>query len=369
MKTKTHKILTWLLSACMVVMAFPVSAFAATDTTISGIDVAARTSAANGDKISVGDVTGSNKEFAVTVTGTGELDTVTGNPGGVATQGEWFGLQLSPTGVTDITQLEYKSDTQTSFTSLTPADVTEAGEAGQIVLWINGSTEEPTHNIWLKYAEESDDTAIKLTVTFVPYATNQELSSIGTITGTAKVGEQLTAGAIIPPNVAVIYQWQRADSSEGTYSNIENATNSTYTLVAADEGKYVRVVATANQSGYTGSVTSASTVQVAAAEDAYTLTVGAETAGGVGQSRAITVGGTQSGNLSGKYLVVAITEGTGTSAKVSVVEFTLTGTAVNISYNKPNATVEAWIVSADGVPSFTGTTIDGSFDAHATTAQ
>jgi len=144
---------------------------------ISGISVAARTGATNGDKIDVATVTGSDKEYAVTVTGTGELETVTGNPGGTPTEGLWFGLQLSPEGVTDITKLEYKTAIQSTFAALTEADATEAGVAGQIVWWINGDVAK-TQDIYLKYAGEAEETAIKLTISFVPYKAPQVISGI-----------------------------------------------------------------------------------------------------------------------------------------------------------------------------------------------
>ena len=136
-------------------------------------------------------------------------------------------------------------------------------------------------------------------------------------------------------------------------------------LFRSDQGKYIKVIATAYAEGYTGSVTSAATEQIAAAD--YTLSIGDEASNsGVGQSRTITIGGTQSGSLSGKYLVVAITEGSGESAKVSVVMFALTGTTVDISYQTAGATIEAWIVGANNMPTFTGEGISCSFDAHAT---
>ncbi|MDD4584613.1 MAG: hypothetical protein PHR33_01935, partial [Bacilli bacterium] len=47
------------------------------ETVLSGIGVTARTTSTNGDKITVGDVTGSNKDYAVAITQNGELATVT----------------------------------------------------------------------------------------------------------------------------------------------------------------------------------------------------------------------------------------------------------------------------------------------------
>ncbi len=100
----------------------------------------------------------------------------------------------------------------------------------------------------------------------------------------------------------------------------------------------------------------------------YTLSISAESNGGVGYTRTITVDGKSKTNLDGKYLVTAITEGSGDNAKVSVVMFALTGTTASVSYQTKGATVETWIVSANSMPKFTNGAIDGKFDAHATTA-
>ena len=70
------------------------------------------------------------------------------------------------------------------------------------------------------------------------------------ITGTAHVGETLTAtkGTIADPdglhttwfsNATTTVQWIRVDG--GSDSDISSATDRTYTLVAADEGKQVKV--------------------------------------------------------------------------------------------------------------------------------
>ncbi|MCE5195861.1 MAG: hypothetical protein LLG09_01840 [Negativicutes bacterium] len=87
-------------------------------------------------------------------------------------------------------------------------------------------------------------------------ATFQSLTSIGPITGTATVNQTLTAGAIVPTNASVTYQWKRADSSGGNYTDISGATNSQYTLTAADYGKFIKVVATGS-GVYAGSVENA----------------------------------------------------------------------------------------------------------------
>ena len=133
---------------------------------IKGLTVYAREGATNCDKIEVGNVTKiADGEFEVTVTGTGVLETLTGNPGGSSLVAKWFGLQLKPEDVTDITVLAYKTAVQTTFADLEQADADESGVPGEIVWWINGNNV-GSHYIWLKYKDEADRTAIKLTVKF-----------------------------------------------------------------------------------------------------------------------------------------------------------------------------------------------------------
>ncbi|WP_460139525.1 hypothetical protein, partial [Salidesulfovibrio brasiliensis] len=46
---------------------------------------------------------------------------------------------------------------------------------------------------------------------------SQEVTAIDSITGTLKVGEELTAGAVTPAGATVDYQWQWSETSDGTY--------------------------------------------------------------------------------------------------------------------------------------------------------
>lgn len=84
------------------------------------------------------------------------------------------------------------------------------------------------------------------------------LEDIGAITGTLQVEQTLTVGALSPVGATATYQWQRADSADGSYTDIPGATHSTYKLTANDYGKYIRV--SAKGAGvYSGTVTSIST--------------------------------------------------------------------------------------------------------------
>jgi hypothetical protein len=85
-----------------------------------------------------------------------------------------------------------------------------------------------------------------------------------TITGTTTVGQTLTANTDSLGGTGTIsYQWKRGNSATVAGTNITDATASTYTLVAADEARYITVTVT--RSGNSGNVTSDPTNAVAAA--------------------------------------------------------------------------------------------------------
>jgi hypothetical protein len=83
-------------------------------------------------------------------------------------------------------------------------------------------------------------------------------------------------------------------------------------------------------------------------ESGYTLVIGNETAGGVGYTRDITIGGGKGNDLTSNYLVVQFTEGTGVNAKVSVVMIAPQKNVVSISYQKQGAKIDTWLTS--GMP-------------------
>lgn len=64
------------------------------------------------------------------------------------------------------------------------------------------------------------------------------------VSGDKSVGATLTASVSGQPNgtTSTTYQWQRASSASGSYSNISGATGKTYKTVSADANKYVRVL-------------------------------------------------------------------------------------------------------------------------------
>ena len=101
-------------------------------------------------------------------------------------------------------------------------------------------------------------------------AENSPAAGAPTIGGTAQVDETLTANTsgISDPdglaNATFAYQWIRVES-DSTEADITGATGSSYTLVAADQGKTIRVKVSFTDDGDNDeSVTSAATAAVAA---------------------------------------------------------------------------------------------------------
>ena len=110
----------------------------------------------------------------------------------------------------------------------------------------------------------------------VSAAANNAAMGAPTITGTAQVGQTLTAvttgitDADGLTNVTYTYQWIRAN---GTEADIASANSSTYDLVAADLGKTIKVkVSFTDDTSNTETLTSAATATVTAAPTAPMVT-------------------------------------------------------------------------------------------------
>ena len=97
-----------------------------------------------------------------------------------------------------------------------------------------------------------------------------------TVSGTAKVGETLTAapGTWGPATVALTFQWLRNGSA------ISGATQATYVLSAGDVGATVSITVTGTKPGYNpASATSTSTQSVSAAVSTFTSTPAPQVSG------------------------------------------------------------------------------------------
>jgi hypothetical protein len=88
---------------------------------------------------------------------------------------------------------------------------------------------------------------------------------VPTITGTAQVGQTLTAapGTWNGSTATYAYQWQDCDATGTTCTSIANATGSTYVLQATDANQTVRVVVAATNAYGTATANSAVTAAIA----------------------------------------------------------------------------------------------------------
>jgi hypothetical protein len=88
-----------------------------------------------------------------------------------------------------------------------------------------------------------------------------------TVSGTAKVGETLTAGDGIWSNTptSYAYQWLRCNGGGNSCANVANGTQKTYTLVGVDAGNTMRVRVTATNTDGSASAQSNQTAAVEAA--------------------------------------------------------------------------------------------------------
>ena len=86
-----------------------------------------------------------------------------------------------------------------------------------------------------------------------------------TISGTAQVGQTLTAGNGTWSNAptSFAYQWLRCNGGGNSCDTVANATQQTYTLVAADVGSTMRVRVTATNADGSGAAQSEQTAVVA----------------------------------------------------------------------------------------------------------
>jgi uncharacterized protein YcsI (UPF0317 family) len=120
-------------------------------------------------------------------------------------------------------------------------------------------------------SSDSDGSGTSATSTATAAVTDAPPTLSVTVSGTAREGQTLTATATANDSDATIkYQWQSLSGS--TWSNITNATSSTYKVAETNEGHQLRVVATSSDTD--GSGTTANSAATAAVTDVPpTLTI------------------------------------------------------------------------------------------------
>ena len=112
-------------------------------------------------------------------------------------------------------------------------------------------------------------------IVIIRYALAPTVVLAPAISGTASFGETLTAtsGNWANTPTSFTYQWSRASTSSGTYTNISGATGSTYNLLAADVDQFLKVTVTASNTGGSLASTSSATGAIAKTVKAATLSI------------------------------------------------------------------------------------------------
>ena len=203
-------------------------------------------------------------------------------------------LTANTTGVADADGL---SNVQYEYQWL--ADDTEIAGATGLTYTLVPADEGKAITVQVSFTDDAGNEETLTSATTAAVATepapNSPATSTPTISGTAQVGETLTANtsgiadADGLANATFSYQWL-ADDTE-----IADATGLTYTLVADDEGKAITVqVSFTDDAGNEEALTSTATDAVAAASTPNTPATGAPTISGTAQ-----VGETLTANTSG----------------------------------------------------------------------
>ena len=162
-----------------------------------------------------------------------------------------------------------------TFTYQWLADDTDITDATGSTYALVAADEGKTVKVRLSFTDDAgNDESLTSAPTAAVTASNTPATGEPTITGTAQVGETLTAnttgiadsdGLI---NATFTYQWLADDT------DITDATGSTYTLAAADEGKTVKVrLSFTDDRGHQETLTSTATAAVTAAPSPLTVSV------------------------------------------------------------------------------------------------
>ena len=239
-------------------------------------------------------------EYAVRIIATNDVDDGPPSDEATGTPRETTPPELSTATVDGATlTLTYDEDLdENSEPSSDAFSVTVAGTdrsvngvsvSGRSVTLTQASAVAPGATVTVSYAAPADTAAARIrdlagnaTASFsgqdvennTPPPANTPATGAPTITGTAQVGDTLTADISgigdddgLPAESEFDYQWIRNDGS--TDANIAGATDSTYVLLAADVGKFIKVQVTfTDKNDYPETLTSAATAAVEAAAPA-----------------------------------------------------------------------------------------------------
>ena len=199
-------------------------------------------------------------------------------------------VQVGETLTADTTSIEDEDGLDNAaFTYQWLADNTEVAGATGSTYTLADADERKTVKVQVSFTDDAgnDETLTSETtdaVTAAP-ATNTAATGTPTISGTAQVGQTLTADTSGVSdedgleNVTFSYQWLADDTANG------GATGSSYTLADADEGKTVSVeVSFTDDAGNGESLTSGATDAVSAAPSENSAATGAPSISGTAQA-------------------------------------------------------------------------------------
>ena len=197
-------------------------------------------------------------------------------------------LTASTTGIADANGLTTPNYTY-QWIRVDGTDEADIASANSSTYPLGAADQGTTLKVRVTFADDlgHTETLTSAATATVSAAANTLATGAPTITGTAQVGQTLTAGttAIMDADgltsVSYTYQWIGV-ATDNTETNIASATASTYTLVAADQGTTVKVtVRFTDDANNPETRTSAATATVSAA--ANTLATGAPTITGTAQ--------------------------------------------------------------------------------------
>ena len=179
-------------------------------------------------------------------------------------------LTVDTSGIADADGL-----TNASFAYRWLADVVEIAGATASTYTLTSSEQGKTIKVRLSFTDDAgNEESVTSAATEAVTVANSPASGAPSISGTAQVSETLTvdtsgiADADGLTNASFAYRWLTDDTE------ISGATSSTYTLVAADEGKPIKVrVSFTDDAGNEESLTSAATSTVAARPNPVIATI------------------------------------------------------------------------------------------------
>lgn len=160
-----------------------------------------------------------------------------------------LGASVTPNNASD-SSITWTSNDESIATVSTSGIVLAKGNGTVIIKATakDGSGIVGTKTITITGQTTATTTATTITTTTT---TNSVLKSVS-ISGTEEVGRTLKSKISYDgTEPSVKYQWQRATTKNGSYSDINGATDDTYKLKSSDKNKYVKLVVTTTINGQT----------------------------------------------------------------------------------------------------------------------